>query len=189
MIHFNELYIKDGHLIIDVSVLNESYYENVYLDSIVIDNQNSYSANGPSDEPVYSYIVPDVTTKLTKQTYQQKHIRLELDSSDVNLRDMLFVYVRTKGAPSPETPCGLDDSVTLGAVVDMLPYYMNGMQYMKQLSNSCEIPQGFTDMILREKALELCMRVGNYTKAIEYFNEMPSSVPAKMGGGCNCGHN
>ena len=93
MIHFNELYIKDQHLIIDVSVLNEEYYDNVYLDKIVIDNQDTRVNNFPSDTPIYQYDVPDINNKFTRKTVGSKHARIILDQNDINLNDMLFVYV------------------------------------------------------------------------------------------------
>ena len=66
MVHFNELTITpDGkYLIIDVSVLSETYYKDIYIDSVVIDNQNTYLSSGPSSEPVYSYSVPEKTSLL-----------------------------------------------------------------------------------------------------------------------------
>lgn len=187
MIHFNELYIKDQHLVIDVSVINEPYYTNVYLDSIVIDNQDTYVSTGPSSAPVYQYTIPDEVSRLTKQATSQKHIRLVLSAPDVNVNDMLFVYVRTKGTPAPDTPCGLDNDTTLGVVVDMMPYYTQGMQYLGELSSNCTIPSGFTDFILRTKALELAMRTGNYTKAIEYFKGFKTGATTPTGG-CGCGN-
>ena len=71
MVHFNELRIYNQHLIIDVSVLEEAYYANVFLDSIVIDNQNTYVGNGPSSNPIYKYIIPDEESRLTSD-YKQK---------------------------------------------------------------------------------------------------------------------
>lgn len=188
MVHFNELCIKDGHLIIDVSVLDGLYYDSVYLDSIVIDNQDTYTGGTPSSTPVYQYTVPDIESRFTGQSVSQKHVRLALDSSDVDIADMLFVYVRTKGAPSPDTPCGLDKDTTLGVVVDMLPYYTQGMQYLSELGDRCAVPSGFMDFILETKALELCMRTGNYIKAIGYFKNFKTGAAAPAGG-CGCGNN
>ncbi|MBQ7430742.1 MAG: hypothetical protein IJV29_18850 [Butyrivibrio sp.] len=192
MIHFNQLTISpDGqHLTIDVSVLSEAYYKNVYIDSIIIDNQDTYVGSGPSSKPVYSYSVPDRTSKLTKKTYSQKHIRLDLTSADLNLDGLLFVYVRTKGTPSADTPCGMDNITTMGTVSNMYPFYQQAMNYIKELANNCSVPQNFTDYILRLKALELSVRTGNYPDAINYYNRFFSGK-AKSSirkGGCNCGN-
>ena len=114
-------------------------------------------------------------------------LRDELDANDINSMDMLFVYVRTKGTPAPDTPCGLDKETTLGTVVNMLPFYQQGMQYIRELGNTCNTPKGYTDFILKLKALEMSVKTGNYTKAIEYFNSF-SSKAVPQSGGCGCGN-
>ena len=192
MVHFNELRItSDGqHLIIDVSVLSESYYKNVYIDSIVIDNQDTYVGSGPSSNPVYSYYVPNGVSQLTKKTYSQKHVRLVLTPNDLPLNGLLFVYVRAKGTPAPDTPCGLDNITTLGTVTNMYPFYQQAMNYIGELASNCSIPQNFTDYILKLKGLELAVRTGNYPDAIKYFNKFfknKSDVVIRKGG-CGCGN-
>ena len=192
MVHFNELRItSDGqHLIIDVSVLSESYYKNVYIDSIVIDNQDTYVGSGPSSNPVYSYYVPNGVSQLTKKTYSQKHVRLVLTPNDLPLNGLLFVYVRAKGTPAADTPCGLDNITTLGTVVNVYPFYQQAMNYIGELASNCSIPQNFTDYILKLKGLELAIRTGNYPDAIKYFNKFfknKSDVVIRKGG-CGCGN-
>lgn len=192
MVHFNELRItSDGqHLIIDVSVLSESYYKNVYIDSIVIDNQDTYVGSGPSSNPVYSYSVPNGVSQLTKKTYSQKHVRLVLTPNDLPLNGLLFVYVRAKGTPAPDTPCGLDNITTLGTVTNMYPFYQQAMNYIGELANNCSVSQNFTDYILKMKGLELAVRTGNYTDAIKFYNKFfngkENTVVRK--GGCSCGN-
>lgn len=192
MVHFNELRItSDGqHLIIDVSVLSESYYKNVYIDSIVIDNQDTYVGTGPSSNPVYSYSVPNGVSQLTKKTYSQKHVRLDLTPTDFSLNGLLFVYVRAKGTPAPDTPCGLDNITTLGTVTNMYPFYQQAMNYIGELANNCSVSQNFTDYILKMKGLELAVRTGNYTDAIKFYNKFfngkENTVVRK--GGCSCGN-
>ena len=192
MIHFNELKITpDGaHLIIDISVKNEAYYKNVYLDSIVIDNQDTYVGTGPSSNPVYQYTIPDVVSGLTARRSFRKHSRLDLTSIDLPLDGLLFVYVRTKGTPAPDTPCGEDNVTTLGTVVNVYPFYQQAMNYIGELASNCSVPQNFTDYILKLKGLELAVRTGNYPDAIKYFNKFfknKSDVVIRKGG-CGCGN-
>lgn len=192
MVHFNELRItSDGqHLIIDVSVLSESYYKNVYIDSIVIDNQDTYVGSGPSSNPVYQYSVSDTMSKLTKKYVSYKNVRLDLTPTDLPLNGLLFVYVRTKGTPAADTPCGLDNMTTLGTVTNMYPFYQQAMNYIGELANNCSVPQNFTDYILKMKGLELAVRTGNYTDAIKFYNKFfngkENTVVRK--GGCSCGN-
>lgn len=193
MIHFNELKITpdNKHLIIDVSVSNESYYDNVYLDSIIIDNQDTYVGIGPSSNPIYEYTVHDTVSPVTGAPNGVKHIRLDLDTIDIeNLQGLFFVYVRVKGTPSPDTPCGMDNIITMGTVTNMYPFYQQAMNYIGELASNCSVPQNFIDYILRLKGLELAIKTGNYPDAIKYYNKFfngKESVVIRKGG-CSCGN-
>lgn len=182
MIHFNELKLDAAskHLIIDVEVLDEPYFEDVYIDSISIDNQYTYVSNRPSSTPVYSYSVSD----------NQKSLRLELSSFDLYLDGLLFIYVKTKGNPTMDVPCGMDNTITMGTIINMYPFYQRAMDYIKELSKDCSVPQNFTDYILKLKALELSIKTGNYPIAIDYYKKFFSDCaePHINIGGCNCGN-
>ena len=193
MVHFNELKItSDGkYLIIDVSVSNEGYYENVYLDSIVIDNQDTYVGTGPSSNPVYEYTIPDVVSPITDVASGRKNLRLVLDSLDLgSLKGLFFVYVKTKGTPSADTPCGMDNITTMATVTNMYPFYQQAMNYIGELASNCSVPQNFIDYILRMKGLELAVKTGNYPDAIKYYNKFFNGKEQTVirKGGCSCGN-
>lgn len=200
MLEFRELRVTpDGnHLIIDVAVREHSYYENVFIDSIIIDTQDTYTQNGPSSKPVYQYKVEedgvqnlyalpeecscnpilideDKSYCFTYGYEEGRHVRLMLNTKDIPLNNMLFVYAVAKGTPSPDTPCGLDNAIIMQTVVDLYPFYQSTLCFLKELDNGCEVPKGFTDMILRFKALELCIRTGNYPQAIKYWKRFFSN--------------
>lgn len=167
MVQFQELRITpDGKkLIIDVSVKNLKYYTNVYLDAIQIDTQDTFVESGPSSEVVYDTgtIKGDV-----------KSVRVELGTGDLlpSLNDNLFfVYVRTKGTPAANTPCGMDNVTTLGVVSNLYPLYQHALSYIKELSNTCSIPKNFINYILQYKAFELAIKTGHYTEAIKYWKK------------------
>ncbi len=65
-----------------------------------------------------------------------------------------------------------------------------GLGYLKELSNSCVIPKGFIDFILRFKALDIAIETCNYTEAIKYW-KMLNRVPTRTTtNNCGCyGHN
>lgn len=198
MLHWNELRITpdNRYLIIDVSVDNDSYYDNIVLDSIIIDTQNTYVQNGPSSNPIYTfkaedrydltYSVPedcncnpvledeDKSYCFTYGGEQSKHIRLILNHTDLNVslsNNMFFVYAIATGTPAPDTPCGFDNSQIMGTVVNLYSFYQQTMCYIRELENDCQIPKEFINMILRLKALELSIRTGNYPQAIKYWNK------------------
>lgn len=173
MLTFNELRITpdNKYLIIDVSVKDESYYKNVFIDSIVIDTQNTYVLFGPSSNPIYTYNSED---KEAAGNYSKKNIRLILNYQDLgySLTDNLFfVYAVASGAPAADTPCGMDNSIAMGTVVTLYPIYCKTIQYLKELNDNCNIPKGLIDLYLRIKALELSVKTGNYTQAINYWNK------------------
>ena len=90
MIQFNELRInpEGTKLIIDVSVKNSVYYENVYIDTISIDTQNTFIDSGPSSNVAYTNTL----------TGDNKSVRLELGMGDLLpslLDNMFFVLLIT----------------------------------------------------------------------------------------------
>ena len=56
-------------------------------------------------------------------------------------KDLLFVYVTINGTPAIDTPCGMDLSYELGIVYNTYPFYLRGMNFIKELNSSCEIPK------------------------------------------------
>ena len=57
MIIFNNIKItqNDKYLIIDAEIADSVYYKDMYIDSVIVDNQDTYTQNGPSNNPIYTY--------------------------------------------------------------------------------------------------------------------------------------
>ena len=174
MIEFKELRVTpDGKtLIIDAAVKDLSYYDNVYIDSLTIDTQDTYSESGSSTNPLFHYEVASVSEE------NKKRIRLELNNTVLGdiTGNMFFVYITVKGTSAPDTPCGLDNIVTLGVTADLYPFYKSSINYMKEVENECEPSKNFIDTLLRFKAFELSIRTGHYTQAIKYWNKFFKEV-------------
>lgn len=198
MIIFNELRITpDGKsLIIDAEVSDLKYFKDVYIESIYIDNQDTFAyRESPSTNPVFSYKVEDKPSVIyalpecgncnpvkdksdkavcfTEDTSAgEKRVRLELNSSVLgSLKDnMFFIFIKTSGVPSADCPCNSDKEYHLGIAAHLYPFYKSIIGYMKQLNNECDTPKAFIDAILRFKALELNIKLGHYTEAIKYWN-------------------
>lgn len=214
MIEFQELRVTpDGKkLIIDASVKDLQYYNDVYIDAIIIDTQDTYTANGPSTNPIFYYEVttddetiyslpecngcgPIRTEEDSEICFSdhddgKKRVRLELDSTTlgVSLCDTLFfVYVIAKGTPSADTPCSMDNQTTMGVVANLYPFYRSMVSSMREIEDECEIPKNFIDSLLKFKALELSIRTGYYTQAIKYWNKFFKGVKGKViNTGCRC---
>lgn len=200
MIKFNELRItpNNENLIIDVSIEDADYYKNVVLDSIVIDTQDTYVGNGPSSKAVYTYVVSEEEYDsiyslpencgcapvqeqaseeycFTLDDYSKKHVKLILKPEDLGVPiagNMFFVHVISSGEPEVDTQCELRESRIVGTAVNLYPIYKQSVIYTKELGDTCNIPKGFIDYILKIKALDLAIRTGNYQEAIRYWNRL-----------------
>ena len=143
MIEFKELRVTpDGKtLIIDAAVKDLSYYDNVYIKSVTVDTQDTYSESGSSTNPLFHYEVSSVSEE------NKKRIRLELNNTVLGdiTGNMFFVYITVKGTPAADTPCGLDNVTTLGVTADLYPFYISSVNYMKELENECEPSKNFID--------------------------------------------
>ena len=196
MIQFNTLKItQDGKdLIINASVKNLSYYTNVLIGSIVIDNQDTYSASGPSSNPIYkhSFAGKDLVTNEDIAGFKNISITVsakELFDNNGDLNDdILYVYLIAVGTPSADTPCGMDNVNTLGVALNLRPIYNNGINYIKQVESTCEIPKDFIDFILRYKALDLALKTENYIQANKYWNKFfkNNNVVSLNTNSCGC---
>lgn len=193
MLYFNELRItSDGNnLIIDVSVDNSECFNNIKIDTIVIDNQDTYVPAGPSNNPIYTYQNQSDTSLtyalpeecncnpvqesdeyaycLTINNSKLRNLRLVLSSKDLPLQDdILFVYVIASGEMA--SSC-VGDYIKMGTVANFYPYYQNMIKYVRELESTCDIPKNFIDLTLRFKAMESAIRAGNYPIAIKYWNK------------------
>lgn len=196
MIQFNTLKItQDGkNLIINASVKNLSYYTNVLIGSIVIDNQDTYSVSGPSSNPIYEHSFAGKDLVTNEDIVGLKNISIIIsakelldNNGDLN-DDILYVYLIAVGTPSADTPCGMDNVNTLGVALNLRPIYNNGINYIKQVESTCEIPKDFIDFILRYKALDLALKTENYIQANKYWNKFfkNNNVVSLNTNSCGC---
>ncbi len=201
------------HLIIEATVENLSYYKDIYIDSIIVDTNETYSPNGPSNKPIFTWsftpeniqvdvrndcnsIKTDESCKCgnvyTSQKAGIKHVKFILSARDINLasldNNIFFVYVIATGVPATCTPCGMDNRYVRGVAVNMRPIYNMAMKYIRELESNCNIPKGFIDMILRIKAFELSIKTGNFPTAFKQWDKLfknKISISPNKGCGCN----
>lgn len=193
MIQYNELQITpDGkYLIIDASVENSEYFKNIHIDSVIIDNQETYVDGSPSSNPIYecntseiensedTLITSDLSMMKNGESYyyvdeSKKRIRFIISSSDIGVdlnTNLLFVYIIVEGTPAPDTPCGFDNKITIASVYNKYPIYKNSIYLLNEFNNECKLPQKLIDSILQYKALTLCLGVNNNVSAIKYWKE------------------
>ena len=162
MIRFNELKIEDNYIIIDVQIEEEKYFKDMYIDSIVIDTQDTFIANGPSSKAIYTKIfntnihpvyedkqcapIKKEENVYTQSTDKHNRVRIYINGKDLNVdihKTMFFVYVIAGGTPVADTPCRWDENKALHTLVDTQVLYNNMIQYVKELSKDCSTPDNF----------------------------------------------
>lgn len=237
MIKFTDLRVtKDGkQLIIGAKVKEDSYYNDVYIDKVIIDTEETFSPTGPSSQGIEINIHEEKKEEVTftgklyngefyyfvdghadldrgpfphikwgyytdidgdvgilyiwdgtqyiqvdpnaeeKEAIYPKEIYLTLDKTDLaNItvdNHLFYIYIIAGGAPESDCPCGMDNQTTLGVTMYTGHYYDDFMNYIKELGDDCNIPQGLIDYILRYKVLVNSIDTGHYTEANKFYSK------------------
>ena len=197
MIRFNELKIENNYIIIDVQIEEEKYFKDMYIDSIVIDTQDTFIANGPSSKAIYTKTF-NTDTDINKEeiVYTQgidkyNRVRIYIDGKNLNVdihKTMFFVYVIAGGTPSADTPCRWDENKALHTLVDTQVLYNNMIQYVKELNKDCSTPDNFINAILQFNAIDLALKTNQYPLAIDLWKRFYSDIESNVvlpNCGCN----
>lgn len=188
MIIFDQLRISDDgkRMYINAHVNKADYFNDIYIDSIVIQTANKVSETNPG-LPTSDYVY------IKKAEENAKELNLVLEASDLsrswesdpkaiafNRGDMsktlFFVYIKCKGTPGSCTPCRLDEETTLGVVFDENVLHQKVMDYTKELVADCSVPSAFIDFILLWNAFKSAIETEHYIPAIKFFNMMFEEV-------------
>lgn len=169
MIKYNELKIEGDYLYLDIEVEDKPYFSNVIIEGARIDTPDTYGTSIP-----YHIINESEQTRLTSEVY--------LPAAK---KDLLFITPNIEGNPSPDTPCGQDVN-KVGVVYNKKALMQKGLGYLKELGNSCTIPKGFIDFILRMKALDMAIETCNYTEAIKYWKMLNRMPTRALTNNCGC---
>lgn len=190
---------EDGMtLYLDAHVNKAEYFDNVYIGSVTIvtDKQLKESCSTAVNEDyIYKQRFDDKNSVGTATT---KEIHLVLCSNlfnekfcGKNLSDnMFFVYIEATGSPAANTPCRLDEQYTIGVTFDYAILYQKALAYAKELGDSCNIPMGFIDTILKFHALRSAIETDHWLPAIDYFYMLKNSnnsTSATVTKPCGCG--
>lgn len=197
MIRFNELKIENNYIIIDVQIEEEKYFKDMYIDSIVIDTQDTFIVNGPSSKAIYTKTFntdTDVNKEeivYTQGTDKYNRVRIYIDGKNLNVdihKTMFFVYVIAGGTPTADTPCRWDENKALHTLVDTQVLYNNMIQYVKELNKDCSTPDNFINAILQFNAIDLALKTNQYPLAIDLWKRFYSDIESNIvlpNCGCN----
>ena len=179
MVTINELYIprKGNSIILKASVKSDSYYDNVYIDKIYVDTQDTY-VDGSFSGCVYSHTCGSNT----------KDVNLEITALEMkkSVRDNLFIIrIVTTGTPSSDTPCGMDNQTTTGVVLDVCGIYDNLMNNIKELDSPCEISKNSIDVLLQYEMFKVSSETGHVDTAISLYKKF-FKTPVRTVKTCRC---
>ena len=159
---------KDGTSInLKVSIIDNSYTNNVYIKSVKIDNQDSFKEGGASTNTIYEKSYSGENKKEIELTIYDYEILGKMKS------DLLFIYVDTEGTPDSNIPCGMDNNRICGIIYYSYPIYQNLLNIITGISNSCEcLPKSaLINAYMNYKAFQFAIITGNTYLALKYYNK------------------
>ena len=168
MIQFNDLkFLTSKTLRINAEVIDLEYYNNVYIQSIIIDTEDTVQETGPSDNAPF----------VLNLTGQPRSINTTIDVSSLveGSPKMLFVYIRCAGVPTTDTPCGLDNQDTMQIVIDYQQVYNIALKLAKCVTKcgcvdgACAIDTNFANFALQYFRMEEGIKNGNWSDAYDAY--------------------
>lgn len=217
MVKFNELYITpdNSKIVIDVAIEDLCWYEAVFISEVLVSPSSSFSPSLPfSSSPsphIFSYKaseLPDLSLSSVCSAYHgvlpseedlasemangRKRIRIEVSKKDLGYDiagNLFYIYVIAKGVPHPDTPCGMDEEVTMGVVYNLKDIKDSAIGYIKGSlkEEPTQDRKSFIDFILRYKSFTLFLDTGNYTEANKLWDKISNktlSVSSYKSKGC-----
>ena len=130
MITINECVIaRDAkYLYLKAAIDNMTYFDDVYIDYL------EFTINkvvGDKTESIVIELNPDGTIHSSSYTDNVKEVDLTLVPQDLGITEfktpVIIVKVYTKGYPSSDTPCGMDEEFAVGDRV-ILRFWENGAE-------------------------------------------------------------
>lgn len=101
-------------------------------------------------------------------------------------KGIVFVHFYVTGTFKECLPCSDALSYQVRATMYMKPFYDQFMSYIKELGNTCQVPQGLIDTILKLKAINTAVDCGHYTEAIKWYNQFFNSNSNIVTSNCGC---
>lgn len=181
MVNISTLYVdKEAKAIrLIASVGTESYFDNVYIVGVKIDTQDTFTNGTPSPNIIYNRSIDN-----------QKSIDLTITNLDLLQLDfdkLYFIYVITNDGYAPNTPCGLDNDITIGVAADYTSYLNSTLNLVPRDNSCCDIPREFVCKILQYAAFRIAIETKNYNKAIYYYNTyLKPGVNSPLSQSCGC---
>lgn len=205
---FDQLRISDDgkRMYIDVHVNKAKYFKDVYIESIVVttsDHVSESSLDIPDADFLYSEDFEDQPREISLVLTAADFIkRWESDPRAMNFKQsemsstLFFVFIKCNmeglDASDPCLPCRFDEEVTVAVTFDENLLYQNVMCYIRQLADTCNVPNEFINYILYWNAFKAAIETEHYIVAADLFKKLfgKDSIfgcsPAKVSSNCGC---
>lgn len=122
--------------------------------------------------------------------------RLNIDENNIKVSDLFFIKTidNIGDLDNSNLPCSLINPYTWATTYDNFSIDSKGIQYIRQLANTCETPSGMIDYILNKEALDVAASCGDYSTMIDRYDEVmnfnynssPSSTSSNNYKICGC---
>lgn len=178
MVHIDTLSIDNKTLVLSASIDDSPYYENVFLDKVIIDTQDTFKPSGPSDRAVYSSTIDG----------NKKKIALVIPFTDIlasEEKDLLIVYVKSKGNPTMDVPCGSDNPIAAKAIMDFRNIYCRLITFLKS-PDKCGPNRAFINEYFKYKLISLAMLTSNLDTLVRYFKKFYTNRSLPYTPNCHC---
>lgn len=122
---------------------------------------------------------------------QNAEITVDISKSSCNIdpkKDILFVYCTAKGtiADDGTLPCNADKNIIVGVLIDLSNIYKYSLGYIREVENTCSIPDNFIDYMLKLKTIQLLIKTGNYAMLVKYWKRYFRQMNEVTTINCNC---
>ena len=174
MIKFNELRIdiESNSLIIDISVADNSYYDNIYIKEVRLLTQEDYSdtAKGTS---MYTYTEgfsdkKNCRLKLSFELMEKNTIPLFGNNVKYNL---FFVQVIPGGTLGDNSPYKSIPPYIQGITFSVESIYNSMMQFIKKVEKEGIVSKEFIDYFMKYEALRVSIDTGHHSATVNLFNK------------------
>lgn len=190
MVSINEFVIaRDAkYLYLKASIDDMEYFENVFIDYLEFTLHKV--VNGAIETSTIE-LNPDGTLHTESLETEVKNVDLTLTPQDLGLSDfqtpVIEVKVYTKGYPSADTPCGMDEEYVVGITYNESVLYDKGLSFIHQVGQDCNIPDDFINWILSSSAFDLALKSGNMNDALSWWLRLTSNRSNGYSRNSNCG--
>lgn len=177
MIQFNELRITPDakYLIIEAEVKSDSYFDNIYINSIKVNKIKDIYSNEDSKIQIFEdtdIINSDKAVNIELKEEKVRKVRYIIDNNILPPNDRLrnaFISVTIETSGTSSAPAGYANPEVTASVVDLYPFYIKTLLNIKVLDSLCSNSDELVDCILKFKALELAFKTGNANLAKQYW--------------------